>query len=45
MVKQSDTEAERRGNDRRKHAEPAYTGPERRQRDRRTMGAEAADKA
>ena len=41
MVEQSDTGAERRGEDRRKQAEPAYTGPERRQRDRRTIGTDA----
>jgi hypothetical protein len=41
MVKQSDTQAERRGGDRRQSSEDAYNGPERRKSDRRTIGTDA----
>jgi hypothetical protein len=41
VVKQSETEAERRSGDRRQISTSDYTGPERRKSDRRTLGTDA----
>ena len=41
MVKQSNTQADRRGGDRRQDTDGHYSGPERRKSDRRTIGSDA----
>jgi hypothetical protein len=41
MVKQSETEAERRSGDRRQISTSDYTGPDRRKSDRRALDADA----